>query len=162
MVENPEAAVRSTVMPKISMPDNLRKQLIAYLTYNSDTSSRQNYLSLIDHPVTLANSQPSIENIYLNKCASCHGKTGDGDGYNSSYLATQPTIHADSSYMSSRPDDTLFDGVFAGGFVLNKSHLMPPWGNSLSVDEINGLVKYMRGLCNCSPPKWSTDNMVRK
>jgi len=48
--------------------------------------------------------------------------------------------------------------VFAGGYILNKSHLMPAWGNAISKDEIQGLVTYMRSLCNCSPPGWSTDD----
>jgi len=52
--------------------------------------------------------------------------------------------------MATRPDDTLYDGVHSGGYILNKSHFMPPWGESLSGEQIKGLVGYMRTLCHCS------------
>jgi len=60
--------------------------------------------------------------------------------------------------MSQRPDDTLFDGIFSGGYILNRSHLMPPWGQTLSFEEIKTLVNYMRELCQCQGPEWSRDN----
>ncbi len=162
IISNPAVAMPGTIMPKISMPDNLRKQLIGYLTHNKDTTSHKNYLSLIDHPIVLPNENIDAESIYLSKCASCHGATGNGNGFNAAFLPTPPTKHADSKHMSSRPDDTLFDGIYAGGYILNKSHTMPPWGNVLTNNEISGLVKYMRGLCDCKPPEWSTDNLVIK
>ncbi|HNP06365.1 MAG TPA: c-type cytochrome [Cyclobacteriaceae bacterium] len=162
VVTDPAVAMPGTIMPKISMPENMRDQLIGYLLYNKDTVAEGKYLSLVDHPITLQDASLTPESIYLSKCAICHGEKGNANGFNAEYLATQPTKHADSSYMTRRPDDTLFDGVFAGGDILNRSHLMPAWGNALSNDEIKGLVTYMRGLCNCSPPKWSTDNKKLK
>jgi mono/diheme cytochrome c family protein len=95
---------------------------------------------------------------YLKYCAACHGNEGRGDGFNARFLPRAPTVHADSIYMSTRPDDTLYDGVAAGGAILNKSHLMPPWGGSLSPKEIEELVAYMRTLCRCQGPAWSLDN----
>jgi len=158
IVTNPSTAMPGTIMPKISMPQNLRNQLIAYLVHNKDSAAETQYLSLIDHSITLAGPELTPENIYLSKCAICHGEKGNADGFNASYLTAIPTKHTDGTYMAKKPDDTLFDGVFAGGYILNKSHLMPAWGNALSKDEIQELVTYMRTLCNCSPPKWSTDD----
>ena len=60
--------------------------------------------------------------------------------------------------MSKRPDDTLFDGIHAGGSVLNKSHFMPAWGHSFSAEEIRELVKHIRSLCRCEGPAWSRDD----
>ncbi|MEQ9415903.1 MAG: c-type cytochrome [Cyclobacteriaceae bacterium] len=159
VVTNPSAAMPGTIMPKISMTQNLRDQLIAYLGHNTDSVAGRKYLSLIDHPIVLKSDELNPEQIYLSKCAICHGKKGNGDGFNAVYLSTPPTKHADGSYMAKRPDGTLFDGVYAGGYILNKSQWMPAWGNALSKTEIQGLVGYMRSLCNCSPPKWSTDNI---
>ncbi|MFZ1808257.1 MAG: c-type cytochrome [Cyclobacteriaceae bacterium] len=158
IVTDPSIAMPGTIMPKISMPQNLRDQLIAYLSHNRDSVAKGKYLSLIDHPITILSAELTPENIYLSKCAICHGEKGNADGFNAAYLAAIPTNHSDGSYMAKKPDDTLFDGVYAGGYILNKSHLMPAWGNALSKNEIQGLVSYMRSLCNCSPPKWSTDD----
>ena len=64
--------------------------------------------------------------------------------------------------MSFRPDDTLYDGIASGGAILNKSHFMPAWGETLSATEIKSLVAYMRSLCRCEGPGWSRDNSAAK
>jgi mono/diheme cytochrome c family protein len=94
----------------------------------------------------------------LKYCAACHGINGDGQGYNAKFLPKTPASHADQAYMSTRPDDTLFDGIHAGGYILNKHHFMPPWGQTLTSQEIRKLVVYMRKLCQCEGPAWSRDN----
>ncbi len=60
--------------------------------------------------------------------------------------------------MKNRPDDTLYDGIYSGGYILNKSHLMPAWGKTLKPADIDKLVAYMRTLCDCQAPAWSVDN----
>jgi mono/diheme cytochrome c family protein len=59
--------------------------------------------------------------------------------------------------MSTRSDDVLFDGIYAGGRILNRSPRMPAFGESLSVDEIRSLVRYMRSLCGCRQPAWARE-----
>jgi len=86
---------------------------------------------------------------------ACHGASGDGKGYNAKFLPKAPINHADKTYMSTKPDDTLYDGIHAGGYILNKHYFMPPWGQSLSHEEIRQLVTYMRKLCQCEGPAWA-------
>ena len=62
--------------------------------------------------------------------------------------------------MSTRPDDTLFDGIAAGGKILGKSHRMPAWAATLSDSDIAALVGYLRVLCACEGPAWSRDGKV--
>ena len=71
----------------------------------------------------------------------------------------KPAVHSDSAAMSVRPDDTLFDGIYAGGYILNKHHFMPPWGLVLSREQIRGLVARIRELCGCQGPEWSLDDL---
>ncbi len=59
--------------------------------------------------------------------------------------------------MSLRPDDTLFDAIAAGGYILGKSNRMPAFGQTLSNAEMRGLVRYIRELCRCEGPAWSRD-----
>ena len=63
--------------------------------------------------------------------------------------------------MSPRPDDTLYDGIHAGGWILGKSHRMPGFGASLDDDQIRSLVAYIRTLCDCQGPAWSRDGRRR-
>jgi hypothetical protein len=57
--------------------------------------------------------------------------------------------------MSLRPDDTLYDGIAAGGWVLDRSHRMPAFGEALAPETIRGLVDYIRVLCDCQGPRWA-------
>jgi mono/diheme cytochrome c family protein len=104
--------------------------------------------------VSLAEIQDSAA-LYARACAACHGDRGGGDGVNAPNLPVRPTAHADSAYMSTRPDDTLFDGIYGGGYILNKSARMPAFGATLTREQIWGLVHYLRVLCRCQDPAWS-------
>jgi mono/diheme cytochrome c family protein len=95
--------------------------------------------------------------IYRHYCADCHGVEGKGDGPNAKFLPVQPVSHADASYMSERPDDSLFDAIYSGGYIMNRSPRMPPYGRTLSREQIWGLVRHLRALCDCEGPAWSRD-----
>ena len=47
------------------------------------------------------------------------------------------------------------DGISAGGFVLDRSNLMPAFGELLSPAQIRALVAHIRTLCACEGPPWS-------
>ena len=95
--------------------------------------------------------------LYGRICSNCHGKRGDGDGWNAAYLPVRPTVHSDAKYMSTRSDHTLHDGIAAGGYILDRSNRMPPFGETLSGAQIDSLVHYIRTLCDCEGPAWSRD-----
>ena len=59
--------------------------------------------------------------------------------------------------MSLRPDDTLYDGIAAGGYVLDKSTRMPAVGRMLSPRQIRALVAHISVLCDCREPAWASD-----
>lgn len=99
--------------------------------------------------------------LYEQHCSSCHGSNGNGDGGNAANLPVQPTAHADSALMGRRADDTLFDAIHAGGWVLDKSPRMPAFGALLTGDQIRALVAHIRTLCECTGPVWSNDGVGR-
>jgi mono/diheme cytochrome c family protein len=96
--------------------------------------------------------------LYARSCAPCHGTRGEGNGYNATFLPVRPTAHADKAYMSVRSDDALFDAIYSGGYIMNRSNRMPPFGYSLAREQIWSLVRYLRVLCRCEGPAWSRDN----
>ena len=59
--------------------------------------------------------------------------------------------------MAKRPDDTLYDGIAAGGFILDKSPLMPGFGDMLEPEQIRALVLHIRTLCECEQPAWARE-----
>jgi len=143
----------------VPMTDDTRRLIGDFLGQQPQPPSREKYVSLVGNVPTIydANAPASPPNTYARHCALCHGPTGNGDGLNARYLPVRPTAHADSGYMSRRPDDTLFDGIHSGAGILNRSPYMPPWGETFSRTEIAGLVQYIRQLCHCAGPEWSRD-----
>ena len=146
------------------MTEEISRLVANYLWHQMEPPTPVKYLSVTAHPLipvdqdgTAASGTEEIRRAYLTYCAACHGSAGQGDGYNARYLSVKPTAHANASYLATRPDDTLYDGIHAGGYVLNKSHLMPPWGAMLSPKQIRELVRYLRTLCQCEGPAWSRD-----
>jgi len=95
--------------------------------------------------------------LYGHYCAVCHGEQGAGDGPNAPHLPVRPVSHADPAYMEQRPDDALFDAIYAGGYIMNRSPRMPPYGRTLSREQIWRLVRHLRTLCDCQGPEWSRD-----
>jgi cytochrome c oxidase cbb3-type subunit 3 len=87
---------------------------------------------------------------YRTYCTQCHGMQGNGKGINVRDMSVQPRDHTDAKEMSARSDDDLYKVIKDGGVAINKSVLMPPWGDIFSDEEIRGLVAHLREMCQCS------------
>ena len=150
MILNPRMLVPESIMPKVPLSSETARLIGNYLKGASSKSENPSYLSLIDHePYNPKGS------VYLEFCSACHGLGGGGDGFNARYLPETPISHSDPTLMSERPNDTLYDGIHAGGAVLNRHHFMPPWGETLSPHDMQSLVEEIRKFCKCQGPEWS-------
>lgn len=161
IVMDPQRTEPRTVMPRVPMFPVHRKTsalIIRYLVQQKEPPTPQAYLSLVENPITFPGGADRGERLYRRYCAYCHGVEGRAEGYNAKYLPGAPTAFSNEAYLSQRPDDTLFDGIFSGGYILNRSAMMPPWGKTLSIADIQALVTHLRRLCRCQGPAWSRDN----
>ncbi len=86
---------------------------------------------------------------YRTYCVQCHGMDGNGKGVNIRDMSVQPRDHTDTKSMSARSDDMIFKVIKEGGPSIDKSVLMPPWGDTLSDDEIKDMIQHLRKLCKC-------------
>ncbi len=100
--------------------------------------------------MTPARAAPAAENYRL-YCVQCHGTLGNGEGINqtSGGLAVSPRNHAYAKQMSELTDDHLRRAITGGGDAVESSELMPAWGKTLTGEEIDELVLYLRELCQC-------------
>ena len=169
MITNPRTLNPRTIMPQAPLSAETAELLASFLFQEDEPLQREAYASLLGfsimpEPVSAVSEAdaavPEARNRYFKCCAPCHGIEGRGDGFNARFLQQTPAIHADSISMSRRADDTLYDGIASGGAMLDRSHLMPPWGATFSRAEITGLVGYIRTLCRCQGPAWSLDNVT--
>jgi mono/diheme cytochrome c family protein len=84
--------------------------------------------------------------VFRHYCQTCHGETGAGDGFNAYNLDPRPRDLSDPSFQSKKSDADLADAVRRGGSGVGLSPLMPPWGRTLSAQEIDQVVLYIRSL----------------
>ena len=161
LIVDPQHTVPGTVMPRAPMPlaevDRVASWVLTLPARDSATAR----LSLVDVPPRAPERASGGAGDYARLCATCHGPTGNGDGYNARFLPVAPARHADAAAMSLRPDDVLYDGIAAGGLALGKSPRMPAFGQTLSPEQIRGLVRHIRTLCRCEGPAWSRDGAAR-
>jgi mono/diheme cytochrome c family protein len=166
MIRDPQGTVPHTIMPRVPMPQETLELIANYLVQVAGSRYPQSQRAQAAHrtPPQPPEPAPATEPaepapvLYARFCSRCHGAQGHGDGDNVAYLPVRPTAHADSAYMSRRSDDALFDATYAGGYIMNRSNRMPPFGETLTRDQIWELVRYLRTLCRCEGPAWSRDN----
>lgn len=96
-----------------------------------------------------AYAKESAPENYKTYCVQCHGIQGNGKGVNIRDMSVQPRDHTDAKSMSGRSDEMLFKVIKEGGPSIDKSILMPPWGDTLSDEEIRDMVQHLRALCKC-------------
>ncbi len=101
-----------------------------------------------------ARSETAEENYRL-YCVQCHGTMGTGLGINetSGGLSVTPRDHTNPMEMSKLNDRDLRLAIAEGGDAVQKSGLMPPFGSTLSSQEIDQLVVHLRKLCGCQGKK---------
>lgn len=91
--------------------------------------------------------------LYDTYCAQCHGMSRNGKGINTVGLSVQPRDHTDARSMGDMSDEHIATAIRGGGLAINKSILMPAWGNVLTEAQIGDLVHYLRAVCKCGPRK---------
>lgn len=101
------------------------------------------------HP-SAARSETAEENYRL-YCVQCHGTAGTGQGINQTAggLAVSPRDHTSAKEMSALTDEEVRLAIVKGGDAVQKSELMPPWGEVLAEKKIDALVAHLRELCKC-------------
>ena len=81
--------------------------------------------------------------LYDDRCASCHGASGKGDG--PAAAALTPPAHDFAKSLKGKTDDWMAKATKEGGPAVGESPTMPP-SSDLSDDQIKGLVTYMKQL----------------
>ncbi|MEL0583884.1 MAG: c-type cytochrome [Candidatus Thiodiazotropha sp. (ex. Lucinoma kazani)] len=123
----------TSAMPQwgLAMPANQINSLVSYIRF----MQRSKHTLPGDPRVGLQ--------IYMDKCAACHGRSGKGDGPLAGVLNLKPQDHTNSAAMNKHPNSHLIEVVTHG--TPGKS-LMPGWKDMLSEAEIKGVVSYLRLL----------------
>lgn len=92
--------------------------------------------------LTYAQKQGKL--LYDHYCAICHGKQGQGDGFNAYNLNPRPRDFTDKDYMANLSQDWLVEVVSQGGRGVKRSVLMPSYEKTLSSKQIRAIVAYVK------------------
>jgi mono/diheme cytochrome c family protein len=155
VIRDPAGTIPGTIMPLQRIPDREAERLTSYLMTLTPSGAASDAPAAQAPPVVDPAHQRDGSALYARHCASCHGESGAGNGWNAATLPVPPTAHSDPVLMSARPDDTLYDAIAGGGYVLDRSVRMPAFGAMLAPEQIRALVAHIRALCACEQPSWA-------
>jgi len=99
-------------------------------------------LSLFASGSAQAEDAKVLFNFY---CAQCHGVEGTAKGVNATKeIATTPRDFTNKVEMAKRTDEDIRTVIKGGGPSISKSALMPPWGKTISNEDVEKLLVYVR------------------
>ena len=88
--------------------------------------------------------------IFYDKCVWCHADTPPAGPSNRMNLTPTPPLMNDGATLNPLSDETLYNAIALGGEATGKSAMMPPWGKTLTQDQIRSLLAYIRAIAQ--PP----------
>lgn len=75
---------------------------------------------------TTAAASPEAQDLFTQRCVTCHGADGKGSGPAAASLNPKPRDYTDAKWQASVTDDDLRKVIVKGGAAVGKSALMPP------------------------------------
>ena len=94
-----------------------------------------------------AGSPPTGRQIYVTYCSACHGPQGAGDGFYSTAVASKlKPAHIGGAALAEFDDQKLARFISIGGGHAPDAMTMPGWLYTISPDDRQALVGYVRAL----------------
>jgi mono/diheme cytochrome c family protein len=102
------------------------------------------------HPIPLNYQQAQGKRVFNNNCVWCHADATQAGPSNRSNLTPTPPLFTDGETFNSLSDDSMRNTITLGGSAMGKSAIMPPWGKTLTPEEIRAVLAYARAVAQ--PP----------
>ena len=102
------------------------------------------------HLVPLNYLESQGKRVFYVECVWCHADATPAGPSNRSNLNPNSALANDGATLNSLGDNYLQNIITLGGSAMGKSAMMPPWGKTLTQDEIRAVIAYMRAIAQ--PP----------
>lgn len=102
------------------------------------------------HVIPLNYQQAQGKRLFNKTCVWCHADVTPAGPSNRSNLNPTPPLIIDGTTLNPLSDAFLKNIITFGGSAMGKSAMMPPWGQTLTPDEIQALIAYVRTVAR--PP----------
>jgi mono/diheme cytochrome c family protein len=96
--------------------------------------------------IPLGYQQAQGRRIFYQQCVWCHADATPAGPSNRSNVTPAPPLFNDGSVLNDKSDEYLQNIITLGGSALGKSAMMPPYGKTLTQDEIRALIAYARAM----------------
>jgi mono/diheme cytochrome c family protein len=103
-----------------------------------------------DHLVPLDYQQAQGKRIFYERCVWCHADSTPSGPSNRMNVQPTPPLIDDGKVFNPLSDEYLENVITLGGAAVGKSAIMPPWGRTLTQDDIKAVVAYIRAVAD--PP----------
>ena len=90
-----------------------------------------------------AAAMTEAKDIFANRCSTCHGPSGKGDGPAGGALNPKPRDYSDAAWQKTVTDEQIEKIILEGGPAVGKSPLMPPNPDLASKPQV---VKGLRSI----------------
>ena len=100
--------------------------------------------------IQLNYQQAQGKRIFYTQCVYCHADSTPAGPSNRSNLKPVPALMNDGTVLNAESDEYLQNIITLGGSAVSKSAMMPPYGQTLTKEEILDLIAYTRAIAQ--PP----------
>lgn len=96
--------------------------------------------------ISLDYQQAQGKRIFYQDCVWCHADATPAGPSNRSNLNPQAPLMNDGAALNGESDEFLQNIITLGGSAVGKSAMMPPYGRTLTQDEIRAIIAYTRSI----------------
>jgi len=100
--------------------------------------------------IPLGYRQAQGKRVFYQYCVWCHADTTPAGPSNRSNLTPVPSLLNDGATLNVESDEYMQNIITLGGSAMGKSTMMPPYGRTLSVEEIRSVIAFTRAIAQ--PP----------
>lgn len=100
--------------------------------------------------IQLNYQQAQGKRVFYIQCVYCHADSTPAGPSNRSNLKPVPALMNDGTVLNAESDEYLQNIITLGGSAVSKSAMMPPYGQTLTKEEILDLIAYTRAIAQ--PP----------
>ena len=102
------------------------------------------------HVIPLSYEQAQGKRVFYTQCVWCHADATPAGPSNRSNVTPTPPLMNDGATLNSASDEFMQNIITLGGSAMGKSAMMPPYGQTLSQDEIRAVIAFTRAIAQ--PP----------
>jgi cytochrome c oxidase cbb3-type subunit III len=100
--------------------------------------------------IPLNYQQAQGKRLSYSNCVWCHADATPAGPSNRNNVTPTPSLMNDGATLNSLSDEYLENMITLGGAAVGKSAMMPPWGRTLTQEEIRAIIAFTRAIAQ--PP----------